>query len=241
MVLTGDAMVSVPLGFGAAVIFAAHCIASVEVEAETLVDVELVLAVDVSGSVDASEQELERTGLAQAFREPAVVEAIGALPRGLAVAVVAFAGAGQTRTVVSWRRLVDPAEVAAFADLVSAAFPVQFEYAHQTAIGDAIEWSRRELASNGYRGRAKIDISGDGRSCAGEDRGPARDRAVAAGIVVNGLAILNEEPYLDEYYRRTVIGGPGAFVMTAADYASFAEALRRKLLQEVSPGPTASR
>ena len=59
--------------------------------------------------------------------------------------------------------------------------------------------------------------------------------------MVNGLAILNEEPYLDEYYRRTVIGGPGAFVMTAADYASFAEALRRKLLQEVSPGPTASR
>lgn len=228
-------------GVCAAVTVASLCALPLAASAETPVDVELVLAVDVSGSVDAGEQELERTGLVRAFREPAVIDAIVGLPRGLAVAVVAFAGAGQTRTVVSWRRLVDPASIAAFADRISTAFPVQFEYAHETAIGDAIEWSRQELAANGYRGRPKIDVSGDGRSCDGEYPGPARDRAVAAGIVINGLAILNEEPYLDEYYRRTVIGGPGAFVMTAADYTSFAEAIRRKLLQEVSPGPMAAR
>jgi hypothetical protein len=207
--------------------------------AEQLVDLELVLAVDVSGSVDAGEQELERTGLVQTFRDRAVIEVISGLPRGLAVAVVAFAGAGQTRTVVPWCRLADDGQIAGFADQIAAAFPVVFDYTPKTAIGDAIEWSRRELVGNGYRGRAKIDVSGDGRSSDGEYPGPARDRAVAAGITINGLAILNEEPYLDEYYRRTVIGGPGAFVMTAADYASFAEALRRKLLQELSPGPTA--
>lgn len=209
--------------------------------AEQPVDLELVLATDVSGSVDAGEQELERTGLARAFRDRAVIEAIEALPQGLAVAVVAFAGAGQTRTVVSWQRLNGPGQIAAFADRIATAFPVVFEYAHKTAIGDAIEWSRRELATNGYRGRAKIDVSGDGQSSDGEYPGPARDRAIAAGIVVSGLAILNEEPYLDEYYRRTVVGGPGAFVMTATDYSSFAEALRRKLLQELSPAPTVSR
>lgn len=234
-------MLTAPFGFGAAVMVGALCAASAEVGAETPVDVELVLAVDVSGSVDAGEQELERTGLVRAFREPVVIDAIVGLPRGLAVAVVAFAGAGQTRTVVSWRRLVDPADIAAFADQIATAFPVQFAYANSTAIGDGILWSQRELASNGYRGRAKIDVSGDGRSCDGEYPGPARDRAVAAGIVINGLAILNEEPDLDEYYRRTVIGGPGAFVMTAADYESFAQAIGRKLLQEVAPGPTASR
>ncbi|MGE3740357.1 MAG: DUF1194 domain-containing protein [Geminicoccaceae bacterium] len=209
--------------------------------AEQPVDVELVLAVDVSGSVDADEQALERDGLVRAFHDRAVIEAIGALPQGLAVAVVAFAGAGQTQTVVSWHRLADPRQIAAFADRIARAFPVRFAYAKCTAIGDAIEWSRRELVGNGYRGRARIDVSGDGRSSDGEYPGPARDRAVAGGIVISGLAILNEESYLDEYYRRTVVGGPGAFVLTAADYASFAEALRRKLLQELSSGPTASR
>ena len=89
--------------------------------------------------------------------------------------------------------------------------------------------------------RAKIDVSGDGKSSDGEYPGPARDRAVAAGITINGLAILNEEPYLAEYYRRTVIGGPGAFVMSATGYESFAEAIRLKLVRELVPGPVAVR
>jgi hypothetical protein len=127
----------------------------------------------------------------------------------------------------------------AFADRIAAVFPVRFEYTHKTAIGDALLWSMTELADNGYVGAARIDVSGDGTSSDGEYPGPARDRAVAAGITISGLAILNEEPYLDEYYHRTVIGGPGAFVMTAADYSSYAAALRRKLLQELAPGPSA--
>ncbi len=209
--------------------------------AEQAVDIELVLAVDVSGSVDAVEQELARTGLVRAFHDPAVLAAIRALPVGLAVAVVAFAGEGQVRTVVDWRRVTDGGSCADLARDIGAAFPVVFSEGGKTAIGDALAWSRKELATNGYRGRAKIDVSGDGRSTQGAYPGPERDLAVAAGITINGLAILNEEPYLDEYFRRTVIGGSGAFVMTAVDYATFAAALRRKLLQELAPGPTSAR
>ena len=154
---------------------------------------------------------------------------------------MAFAGAGQTRTVVGWRRLTDRQTIDDLAERIAAAFPVEFAYAHKTAIGDAVSWSMGELASNGFAGRADIDVSGDGMSSDGEYPGPARDRAVAAGITINGLAILNEEPYLAEYYRRTVIGGPGAFVMSATGYESFAEAIRLKLLHELVPGPVAVR
>ena len=102
------------------------------------VDIELVLAVDVSGSVSSGEQELQRTGITRAFRDPEVIAAIRALPSGLAAAVVAFAGAAQCSTVVDWRLLVDPASAEGFADAVADAFPVGFDYAHKTAIGDGL-------------------------------------------------------------------------------------------------------
>ena len=214
---------------------------SLHAVAEEAVDLELVLAVDVSGSVDAGEQELQRTGLVRAFQDGEVIGAIGALPHGIAVAVVAFAGAGQVRTVVRWQHLTRPSKVAAFAERLAAALPVVFPYSKNTAIGDAIVWSTQELGTNHFDGSAKIDVSGDGRSTGGEYPGPARDRATAVGITINGLAILNEEPYLDDYYRRTVIGGPGAFVLDAADYGSFAEAIRLKLLRELAPNTLAAR
>ena len=137
--------------------------------AETAADIELVLAVDVSGSVDKGEQELERTGLAQAFRDRQVVDAIGALPRGLAVAVVAFAGAKQNRIVVGWTHLSSPQTIAIFAERIAAAFPVAFEHCGMTAIGDALTRSLEELAANGYSGWPKIDVSGDGSNSEGED------------------------------------------------------------------------
>ncbi len=145
------------------------------------VDIELVLAVDVSGSVNSAEQELERTGLVRAFQDKAVIDAISTLPRGLAVAVVAFAGAGQTRTVVGWQHLTNSATSALFAERIAAAFPVAFDKCKMTAIGDALTWSLKELAGNGYGGLAKVDVSGDGRSSEGEDTASARDRALAAG------------------------------------------------------------
>jgi hypothetical protein len=204
------------------------------------VDIELVLAVDVSGSVDAGEQELQRVGIADAFRDPTVVEAIARLPAGLAVAVVGWAGAGQCRTIVGWRHLTNRQTAEDFAGRVAAAFPVAFDAAGKTALGDALSWSVAELAHNAFHGRPVIDVSGDGRSTDGAYPGPVRDRATAAGVTINGLAIVNQEPYLADYYRRTVIGGPGAFVMSATGYESFAEAIRLKLLRELAPGPTAA-
>jgi hypothetical protein len=219
----------------------AACAWSSTAQAATAVDLELVLAVDVSGSVSRDEQALERTGLVAAFQDRQVIEAILALPRGLAVAVVAFAGAGQTRTIVGWQLLSDTASVQAFAQQVAESLPFAFERCGLTAVGDALRWSQQALVDNAYVGAARIDVAGDGSSSEGEDTATSRDRAVAAGITVSGLAIQNEEFRLEEYYRRNVIGGPGAFVLTAVDYESFALAMRLKLLRELAPGPTAER
>ena len=201
------------------------------------VDIELVLAVDVSSSVDGAELALQRAGLAAAFRDPELIDAITALPRGVAVALVVWAGVQET--AVAWRRLTDRASAEDFAARVEAALPAAFGAGGNTAIGDALIRSLEELAGNGFDGRAKIDVSGDGRSNSGASPSQVRDGAVRAGVTINGLAILNEQPNLAEFYRMNVIGGPGAFVMTADDYHDFGEALRRKLIRELAPGPVA--
>ena len=204
------------------------------------VDIELVLAIDLSGSVDGAEQALQRDGLAAAFRDREVVDAIGSLAGGAAMALVGWAGAGQERMLVPWCHLSGRASAADFADRIAAALPARFDGPAKTAIGDALAWSLAPLASNAFTGRRVVDVAGDGRSTDGAYPGPERDKGVAAGATINGLVILNEEPYLDEYYRLTVIGGPGAFVMSIADYGDYAVAIRRKLLRELAPGPTAS-
>ncbi|MFL5332259.1 MAG: DUF1194 domain-containing protein [Geminicoccaceae bacterium] len=205
------------------------------------VDIELVLAIDVSGSMDAGEQELQRAGLMAAFRDPAVIQAIKALPDGMAVALVAWAGVGEQRTIVEWRRLTDDGSSEDLAARVADALPVHLGSSAYTAIGDGLIWSLRELAINGFEGPARIDVSGDGHSNCGAYPQLVRDRAVAAGVTINGLAIENEEPQLADFYRRSVIGGPGAFVIAAADYQDFVEAIRLKLLRELAPGPMAAR
>ncbi len=205
------------------------------------VSIELVLAVDVSGSVDGAEQRLQRDGLAGAFRDDAIIDAIAALPAGLAVAVVAWAGPAQQRTVVAWRRLVDRASAEDFAARVEAALPVDLGTNGSTALGDALIWSLAELAGNAFEGRPKIDVSGDGISNCGVYPSQVRDRALASGVTINGLAILNENSYVAEFYRTNVIGGPGAFVVTSDDYRDFIESVRLKLLRELTLGPTVSR
>ncbi|HWL68271.1 MAG TPA: DUF1194 domain-containing protein [Geminicoccus sp.] len=205
------------------------------------VSIELVLAVDVSGSVDAAEQRLQRDGLARAFRDDAVIDAIAALPDGLAVAVVAWAGPGQQRTAVAWHRLVDQASAEDFAARLEAALPVDLGTSGYTALGDALIWSLAELAGNAFEGHPKIDVSGDGISNCGAYPSQVRDRALASGVTINGLAIVNENSYVPEFYRTNVIGGTGAFVVTADDYRDFAQAVRLKLLRELAPGPTVLR
>jgi Protein of unknown function (DUF1194) len=218
----------------------AMLVAASVAEAGEPVDIELVLAVDVSISVDSDELELQRQGLVAAFLDPDVAAAIAANAQGVAVSVVLWAGAGQHRTVVDWALLAGADSAARFADAIDTALQVDQNFTGKTAIGDALYYSLGSLTANAYDGlRRKIDVSGDGHANEGFQPTRVRDYAVLSGVTVNGLAIINDEPYLEEYYRRSVIGGPGAFVMTARDYTDFIEAIRRKLLQELTPGPIA--
>jgi hypothetical protein len=202
------------------------------------VDLELMLAVDVSSSVDDGEFELQMRGLAEAFRHPGVQTAIQqAGDNGVAVALMQWSDGVRQEMPVEWTLLRDSASAAAFADRIAATgreIP-----GGGTAIYGAVNFSIQELDRNGFDGRRRvIDISGDGHS----DILPtaaARDRAVANGISVNGLAILNDYPTLDRYYRIYVIGGTGAFVMTATDYRTFAAAIIAKLTREITQTPVA--
>ena len=206
--------------------------------AET-VDLELVLAVDTSSSVSPLEFDLQMRGLAEAFRHPAVLGAIRAAgDLGIAVSLVQWSDNRNQFIAVDWMTLREEADVLALADEIDKA--PRFLVGGGTAIGGALEFAARQFERNDFEGRRKvIDLSGDGRTNQGAHPGPIRDEAVAKGITVNGLAILNEDVYVDRYYRFNVIGGTGAFVMTAADYESFADAMLQKLVKEIAGVPVA--
>ena len=200
------------------------------------VDVELVLAVDASGSVSAAEFDLQTHGLADAFRDPAVIAAIrDSGPDGIVVALMQWSSPGQQVVAVDWTVAYDAASAAALADRIEAAGRLILG---ETAIDGALRFAAGLIDANGFEGRRRvIDLSGDGQTNWGRDPDPARDRAVAAGITVNGLAIVNEQPGLAQYFREHVIGGPGAFVAVAADYDDVAAAIRLKLIQEIRGAP----
>jgi Protein of unknown function (DUF1194) len=208
--------------------------------AEIPVDLELVLAIDASGSVNAREFDLQQRGIAMAFRDPEVLEAIATTtPQGLAVTVVQWSGRGQQHTAIDWTLLGDRASALAFADRVDTFGRL---VTGETALFEALAFAITRLEQNGFAGaRRTIDISGDGPSNGRLAPDTVRDAAAAAGITINGLAIVNEAPELDLYYAWNVIGGPGAFLITAKDYRDFADAMRLKLLQEIRGGPIAAR
>lgn len=194
------------------------------------VDAAIVLAIDVSASVDFDEFALMIGGFAAALRDPDVQAAAVGGPRG-AVALAALFWSEAQATALDWLRLdgPDPAEAAARALEEAPRLPP----AGATALGEGLAAALRLLAlCPAPATRQVVDVSGDGRSNRGRPPGPVRDLAVAAGVTVNGLAVLNEEPDLLEHYRTEVIGGPGAFLLPAADYLAFGEAMRRKLLRE---------
>jgi hypothetical protein len=208
--------------------------------AQTAVDLELLLAVDASGSVDEGEFDLQRRGLADAFRDPDVASALAAYaPAGVAVSLMQWSGRSQQVVVIDWMRLGDPAAVEAFAAAVGAAGR---QILGETAIADALSFAIDQLQRNRFAGaRRVIDLSGDGATNAGSDPNPVRDAAIALGITINGLAIVNEAPALDLYYAEHVVGGPGAFTIVAKDYQDFADAIRRKLLREIEGAGLAAR
>jgi hypothetical protein len=202
--------------------------------AETELDLKLVLAVDASGSVSTERFELQKQGYAQAFRDSRVIRAIASLPGpSMAVTMMQWTGPSLHLQVVPWMVLSDSASAAAFADRVAAA-PRRL-FGGGTSISGAIDEAMRLFDSNPMPApRRVIDISGDGANNSGRRVTQARDDAVAEGVVINGLPILNVEPDLDAHYRNQVIGGPGAFLIAIETYGQFAEAIVHKLVTEIA-------
>jgi hypothetical protein len=201
------------------------------------VGLELVLLVDVSASVNDEEFRLQAGGLATAFASTVVRDAIRALaPGGMAVCVVQWADHAHQRKSVDWAVLHRDTDALWFAGQI-ASMPRLIQGGH-TAVGDALAFALNELRSNRYVGlRRVIDVSGDGRANDGRPLRAARSEVLGQGITINGLAILNELPQLGKYFRAQLIGGEGAFVMTARDYADFASAMSRKLEREIGSVP----
>ncbi|MBC8130520.1 MAG: DUF1194 domain-containing protein [Rhizobiaceae bacterium] len=212
----------------------------------TTVDVELVLAVDVSWSMDIGEQRIQRDGYVAAFRSPEVQQAIleGGSGR-VAVTYVEWAGAFSQSIVVPWT-LIDSREAAdGFAYRLSNEEPAR---ERRTSIAAAIDFAAPMFDGNGYAGiRKVIDVSGDGPNNQGRMVTEARDAAARRGITINGLPLMTSGasagyanwgsiPDLDRYYADCVIGGPGAFMIPVNDWVQFPEAVRRKLVLELAGG-----
>jgi Protein of unknown function (DUF1194) len=209
------------------------------------VDLALVLVTDVSRSIDDSEYTLEKQGYATAFANPAVLRAIqnGLLGR-IGVAYIEFAGDDQVKLVLDWTIIRDAASAQKFADRLTNA---PRTYHGRTAISAGIDLATQALAESGLNAtRRVIDVCGDGTNNAGRDIATARDDAIRAGIVINGLAIINDHPAtwsyahvqppggLPLYYRQNVTGGDGSFVMEVHDFHIFGEAMTRKLVSEIA-------
>jgi hypothetical protein len=206
--------------------------------AEEKIDLALVLAVDVSGSIDVEEFLLQRHGYADAFRDPRLIAAIvGGRERRIAVTMLEWAGASAQAVAIPWT-LVDGRDSArSLADRIQTA-PRQIFGGASTSISGAIDASARLFDRLRYSTeRRVINVSGDGHNNAGRPAGFARDDAVVRGIIINGLAILTDDGILDVHYRDHVIGGPGAFVIGIETFAEFKNAILAKLIREVADLP----
>jgi hypothetical protein len=205
------------------------------------VDLELVLAVDVSRSMDQEEQALQKQGYLAALVHPEVIQAIrsGFLGR-VAMTYVEWAGPGRQQIIARWTMVDGADSAAALADSI-AAQPVT--YLRGTSISSALTFTSQLFEGNGFRSpRQVIDVSGDGPNNMGDPVLVARDAVLARGVTINGLPIMLNADYfggysireLDIYYEDCVIGGPGAFLVTVESLERFAEAVRRKLVLEIA-------
>lgn len=227
-------------------------------QAAKMVDLELVLAIDISGSVDEHEGRLQRDGYVRAFRAPEVIAAIRAgFRKRIAVTYIEWAGFEFQTNIIGWTLIHDEASAHSFA---AALEKIPIQTGPFTSISGVIEHAMPLFAKNNFEApRRVIDISGDGPNNSGRLVTLARQEAIAAGFTINGLPIMNERPSpygrlpmpnLDLYYRKCVIGGPRAFIVAAEDFKSFARAIRKKLILEIagkvpgerkSPGETGER
>lgn len=201
------------------------------------VDLELALLVDVSASVNDEEYVLQARGLGAAFGNATVLNAIrSSAQRGIAVCVIQWADQENQRVAVDWTLIRNEADALWLAAQI-ATMPRLIHSGH-TALGSALAFGKEELESNRFEGfRRVIDLSGDGRTNDGLPLRKAREEVIQSGITINGLAILNELPLLDDYFRDYLIGGEGSFLMIAQDYTDFAEAMTHKLVREIASVP----
>ncbi len=200
--------------------------------------VALVLAIDVSESVSSERYLLQHEGIARAFETPQLVDAIAAVPGGVEALVLEWSDPDKIAITVGWTRVANRTGAAGFAASVRA---TQRSSNGLTAIGSALLAAAAAFDHMPEpAGHKIIDISGDGMANFGVAPVTARDALVNQGITINGLAILSEEPWLDDYYRTNVVGGPAAFVLVAKNFDSFADAILRKLVQEVASAPQAT-
>jgi len=212
------------------------------------VDLELILAVDVSGSVDAIEAKLQREGYIAAMTSETVMKAIKSGPyRRIAVAYVEWAGEQYQQTLMPWTLIENLQDAQSFMGKVADSPYVAIRW---TSISAAIDYSRALFEQSPFEGtRRVVDISGDGKNNHGREVAEARAEAVAAGITINGLPILSSraaaydstalrgwpsDPDLDIYYQTQVIGGPGAFMVPAESFDTFSEAVKSKLMREIA-------
>ena len=205
------------------------------------VDVQLILAVDASGSVSQRRFMLQRQGYVDAFRNARVIKAIqSGMAGSIAVTMYQWTGPRLHVLTVPWRRVGDAASCEALAKVIEDAPRALF--GGGTSISGAIDYGMTLFPKCPFpSSRLVIDISGDGANTSGRPVTRARDEAVAQGVVINGLPILAVEDYLDKHYEDEVIGGAGAFMIAARDFESFGEAVARKLVQEISGLPMPAR
>src|SRR5215208_1308321 len=209
------------------------------------VDLLLVLASDVSRSVDHPKFLLQREGYAAAISDPMVMEAIKSGPhQRIAVCFVEWSGFGAQKLVIDWTMIDSPGAARKFGDQL---LELPRSFADRTSISGGIEFAAAQLAQAPFEApRRTIDVSGDGTNNAGRDVKLARDEVVAKGVSINGLVILSDRPVpwnaehtnppggLEKYYHDNVIGGPGAFVMVAENFSSFGRAIIRKMIAEIA-------
>jgi hypothetical protein len=200
--------------------------------AATPVDLELFLSVDVSGSVDDTEFDLQKSGYVQAFQDAAVHTAIASKPNGVAVALGQWSSSANSPLAVGWTLLTDAASSNAFAAAINA---MARQSAGLTCVACGINAAVNELQNNAYSGPGIIDVSGDGVANTGPSTSAARDAAALLGIKINGLPILTDDPDLDVWYQANVQTANG-FTLPAASFTDFDQAVRRKIVLEINGG-----
>ena len=202
--------------------------------AQPQVDLQLALMVDASGSVNQYRFELQKRGYVAALRSPRVLGAIlGGRNQSIAISLVQWTGPFLQVVVLPWTAVKDEASLMSAAAIIERT-PRQL-FGGGTSISGAIDYAMGMFPQSPFKSdRHVIDVSGDGSNNGGRSVIRARDEAIEKGATINGLPILAVEPYLDEYYRDYVIGGPGAFMIVAKDFESFGEAILKKMIVEIA-------